>query len=112
MSYILSGCLISIALMSTGLRAAHRPADPWFETEVWNKVGERQCLKCHREKGDAADSRFLLEDPARTPARRREILAANLAAFHRMARMEASGRSRLLVKVANADAVQGIAQHP
>ena len=32
-----------------------------FETEVWAKVGERTCLRCHSLHGDAKESDFKLE---------------------------------------------------
>lgn len=35
-----------------------------FEQEVWAKVIERSCLRCHHEGGDARDSRLLLNRPA------------------------------------------------
>ena len=38
--------------------------DSFFEDEVWAKVGERTCLKCHNVKGDASESEFLLRDTA------------------------------------------------
>ncbi|MCR9120021.1 MAG: hypothetical protein NXI22_24045, partial [bacterium] len=31
-----------------------------FALEVWAKVAERTCLKCHRANGDAFDSEFQL----------------------------------------------------
>ena len=36
--------------------------DSFFDEEVWGKVGERTCLKCHNAKGDAAESEFLLQE--------------------------------------------------
>ena len=36
--------------------------DRFFEDEVWAKVGERTCLRCHNKNGDAAFSKqFPLE---------------------------------------------------
>ncbi len=75
------------------------PVDSYFANEVWAKVGERLCLKCHNAKGDASDSRFLLKDPMNDPAHRTELLQHNHAAFARMARMQKDGQSRLLVKI-------------
>ncbi len=37
--------------------------DRFFEDEVWAKVGERTCLRCHNEKGEAAESAFRLLKP-------------------------------------------------
>ncbi len=58
--------------------AAHRgpeclAADNFFADEVWVKVGERTCLKCHNAKGDASDSEFLLRDTS-DQAKRKESL--------------------------------------
>jgi hypothetical protein len=68
--------------------------DSFFAEDVWAKVGERTCLKCHRAGGDASDSEFLLLNPTRDP----DALKANRAAFDRMATLQADGKSRLLVK--------------
>jgi hypothetical protein len=85
-------------------QTAHRgPAciveDNYFSEEVWAKVGARSCLKCHKPGGDAEDSKFILQDPARekSPA---EALRENRAAFARMASVKEKDGSRLLVKVA------------
>jgi hypothetical protein len=68
--------------------------DPFFETEVWPKVGERTCLNCHAPRGDAAESKFLLEDPALHA----DYLARNRQAFLRMASQKKDGVSRILLK--------------
>ena len=36
--------------------------DGYFVDEVWGKVGELSCLKCHHDSGEAEDSRFLLRE--------------------------------------------------
>jgi len=68
--------------------------DRFFADQVWAKVGERDCLKCHNAEGDAAESEFLLrrESPARNS------LGENREAFHRMAAAQEDGKSRLLAK--------------
>lgn len=73
--------------------------DHFFADEVWAKVGERVCLNCHTAEGDAADSSFILQDPARHPDALDQCLARNRAAFGRMAAAREGGRSRLLLKV-------------
>ncbi|MEK6238013.1 MAG: DUF1549 domain-containing protein, partial [Planctomycetales bacterium] len=83
--------------------AAHRgpaclAADTYFAEEVWAKVGERTCLKCHNIKGDAADSEFLLRD-ASDQANREAARRHNLAAFQRVASAEEDGKSLLLSKI-------------
>ncbi|MBP89252.1 MAG: hypothetical protein CMJ64_21470 [Planctomycetaceae bacterium] len=67
----------------------------YFANEVWAKVGERTCLKCHRADGDASESEFLLQDTLRNLRGLRD----NRDAFHRMATSLEDGKSRLMVKV-------------
>ena len=69
--------------------------DSFFLDDVWARVGEASCLKCHRESGDAADSGFVLEPTLRD----RAAITRNLAAFFAMARLRDDGKSRLLLKV-------------
>lgn len=70
--------------------------DSFFAEEVWGKVGERTCLKCHNAKGDAAESEFVLRETLQDPT----ALAKNRQAFLRMAMAEEDGQSRLLLKIA------------
>ncbi len=74
-------------------------ADAFFNEEVWPKVGAHSCLKCHKAGGDAEDSKFVLQDPARdqTPGRHVSRIH-NQAAFARMAKSLKDGESRLLLK--------------
>lgn len=67
----------------------------FFAEEVWAKVGERTCLKCHNPKGDAKDSDFRLQATTRDAG----ALKRNLAAFLKMAAAKQNGHSRLLQKV-------------
>ena len=69
--------------------------DHFFAEEVWAKIGERTCLKCHNADGDASESKFLLQDTTR----HRNADAGNQAAFVRMATAKEKDKSRLLVKV-------------
>jgi hypothetical protein len=65
----------------------------WFATEVWAKVGRLKCLRCHRTGGDAAESSFVLLDPAaslNTPPQ--DVLRHNLAAFTAASRLQADGQ--------------------
>jgi hypothetical protein len=73
--------------------------DSFFADEVWAKVGERSCLKCHNVKGDASESDFLLRDTARDRSTRAEAIRHNRATFLRMAATLEAGSSRLLLKV-------------
>jgi hypothetical protein len=71
--------------------------DRFFEDEVWAKVGERTCLRCHNEKGEAAESAFRLLKPDLT-ASDPTWLAENKTAFETMARSAEDDDSRLLLK--------------
>lgn len=74
-------------------------ADSFFTEEVWPKVGEQSCLKCHKAGGDAEDSKFVLQDPARDKTTGRHVSQIhNEAAFARMAKSMKDGESRLLLK--------------
>lgn len=73
--------------------------ETWFATEVWAKVGRLKCLRCHRTGGDAAESSFVLLDPAaslNTPPQ--DVLRHNLAAFTSASRLQADGRYLLSEK--------------
>ena len=70
--------------------------DAFFATEVWGKVGERTCLKCHNARGDAAESAFVLRDTLQDDT----ALAKNQQAFREMAVAQEEGKSRLLLKIA------------
>lgn len=72
--------------------------DRFFEDEVWAKVGERTCLRCHSEKGEAADSVFRLLKPDLTGSAGLSWLAENRTAFETMARSAEGDGSRLLLK--------------
>ena len=100
---------VSLLLGCHALTATDRPPEPklatkpspaciaagnFFVDEVWAKVGERTCWKCHRAAGDASDTRFVL----RRAGLQRSALDHNLAAFARMARTNEGGTSRLLLK--------------
>jgi hypothetical protein len=71
--------------------------DRLFEDEVWAKVGERTCLRCHNEKGEAAESAFRLLKPDLT-ASDSTWLAQNKSAFETMAKLAEGDDSRLLLK--------------
>ncbi|MCA9065053.1 MAG: hypothetical protein KDA96_18420, partial [Planctomycetaceae bacterium] len=75
------------------------PVDAWFVSEVWEKVGATDCLRCHRKGGDAAESRFLLQDPGLLQGGVRDnALRQNQAAFRRMAEQRMDGGALLLRK--------------
>ena len=66
--------------------------DSFFAEEVWGKVGERSCLKCHNAKGDAAESEFVLQETLQDHT----ALEKNRQAFLRLATAQEDGKSRLL----------------
>lgn len=73
--------------------------DRFFEEEVWTKVAEHSCLKCHKDGGDARDTKLVLLDPARDrSAGHADSLTQNRAAFERVATIKNDGKSRLLQK--------------
>jgi len=67
-----------------------------FENEVWAKVGETICLRCHTEWGDASESEFRLVAPRSLLDR--EAISINAAAFWKMALRLDAGESWLLAK--------------
>ena len=72
--------------------------DRFFVDEVWSKLGERVCLKCHQAGGDASAIDFILHDPSSDRTKRLEVLRQNYIAFQRMAAAKHKGQSRLLLK--------------
>ncbi len=74
--------------------------DGFFVDEVWAKVGELSCLKCHNNAGEAEDSRFILRETI--PLDGAELQTAhdaNFRAFAKMARIRKGGQlPRLLLK--------------
>ena len=73
--------------------------DRFFENEVWAKVGERTCLRCHNSKGDAAESAFVLSSRNTKDIHDVKWLQQNCGAFQKMALAKEGDQSRLLLKV-------------
>jgi hypothetical protein len=74
--------------------------DKYFADEVWPKVGRAECLKCHKQGGDAEDTSFVLQDWSQTlESERADTMRSNRNAFVRMALENADGMPLLLVKV-------------
>ena len=73
--------------------------DRFFDQEVWAKVGERTCLKCHNENGDAADSGFILLNPEEQANRGGKGAEHNRAVFESAAKAREGDQSRLLLKI-------------
>ncbi len=95
-------CVLPVLALVFPPRIGAEDADTSFASEVWPKVAAQSCLKCHKAGGDAEDSKFVLEDPARdeTPGRHVSLIH-NRAAFARMASIKETGEgggSRVLLK--------------
>lgn len=74
-------------------------SDDFFLEEVWTKVAAQSCLECHKVGGDAEESDFLLQDPAKHADRDGRVsLQQNHVAFARMAAVRSGDASRLLLK--------------
>lgn len=73
--------------------------DRFFENEVWAKVGERTCLRCHNAKGEASDSEFVLSPRTSDGNHDLKWLQQNADAFQKMALAKEGDQSRLLQKV-------------
>ena len=74
--------------------------DRFFEDEVWAKVGERTCFRCHNAKGDAADSAFVLLPRGTDRGHDLAWIRQNCDAFQAMAKATEGDQSRLLLKAA------------
>lgn len=68
----------------------------FFADELWGKVVERTCLKCHKSGGDAEDSEFILLDPSLDGA-----LQQNRERLMKLTKQREpkTGKSRILLKV-------------
>ncbi len=73
------------------------PADDFFTDKIWGGIGAHDCLKCHKDGGDAEESKFVLRDPTRAedaPA----AMRYNREQFAAMARTLEHDESVLLLK--------------
>lgn len=71
----------------------------YFEDEIWAKVGERTCIKCHNVNGDASESNFLLSAIDSSSDGTHRIMLENSMAFETIAKAIEGDRSRMLLKV-------------
>ncbi|MBL8817138.1 MAG: DUF1588 domain-containing protein [Planctomyces sp.] len=72
-----------------------------FDREVWARVGERTCLRCHRADGEARESAFLLRKERFSSADQISDRAENFHAFLSMAVVSETTKadqSRILLK--------------
>ncbi len=75
-------------------------ADRWFASEVWIKVAQRECLKCHKSGGDAEETRLVLRDSTTSSgAELDQLMRHNRDALAKLATLDSDGQSLLLVKV-------------
>lgn len=106
----LRGCLLVAAALITANAQSVSSAqenvvpgclieDRFFAEEVWAKVGERTCLRCHHKNGDAADSGFLLFMEGDVNGHDGACLKRNRDAFQTMAKVTEGDQSLILLKV-------------
>ncbi|MEZ6067029.1 MAG: hypothetical protein R3B90_15320 [Planctomycetaceae bacterium] len=82
------------------LTAGNAQLERFFADEVWPKVGATECQKCHKQAGDAGDTRLVLQDPHRLPeSDRAAAMRRNRDAFIRVALQKTNNGPLLLVKV-------------
>lgn len=82
----------------TGAACAGAVED-YFTREVWPNVAAVRCVTCHKQGGDAEESKLILRDLRKVQGHARdEALRHNRDAFARMARIKQKDQSRLLVK--------------
>ena len=68
-------------------------------SDVWVRVLQLKCLRCHREGGDAADSRLLLRDPnLAVPSDLVAVMRHNLEVLRAATQLQSDGRTLLLAK--------------
>jgi hypothetical protein len=91
---------ISLQVSLPGADRLEPSPDDDFVDEVWAKVGELSCLKCHNSSGEAEDSRFILRETILLGgAELQTAQNTNFKAFFKMARMRKEGQlPRLLLK--------------
>ncbi len=89
-------CVAPTAIKADECPAALRS----FTNEVWAKVAERHCVRCHHVDGDAAESQFILLplSMTQTSIEQDAALRENLLAFETLAKQQEDGQSRLLLK--------------
>jgi hypothetical protein len=101
-------CVLMLPLTEASLFATDPIACPivedkelerFFSNQLWSKVGRSECVKCHKQGGDAEDTRFVLQDLSRLSNEAQlEGQRANRDAFIRMAFQQDKDKSLLLVK--------------
>jgi len=80
--------------------ACTRSVDDYFAKEVWAKVGAALCVQCHKQGGDAEESKLILRDPRKVQGHaQEEAMQYNRDAFSRLARVKERDQFRILVKV-------------
>ncbi|MFO0937082.1 MAG: hypothetical protein U0798_11270 [Gemmataceae bacterium] len=87
-------CVVAVFAIEPPAAAHKQAVDRVFVDEVWAKVGERTCLNCHSQHGEAAESAFHLEETVRND----DALARNHQAFTAMALKKSGTASLLLAK--------------
>lgn len=74
--------------------------DKFFLDEVWAKVGSQKCLTCHKEGGDAEESKLVLHDPQRAIGMAQDAAHRhNQAAFAKISKLKEGKEYRILQKI-------------
>ncbi|MEM7011429.1 MAG: DUF1592 domain-containing protein [Verrucomicrobiota bacterium] len=90
--------VFALFLFFSSFAFAELPAPDYFATEIWPKIGARSCLKCHKPGGDAEETRFVLQDPARDDSeQKRKSTTYNREAFAKAAQLTEEGEEERLI---------------
>jgi hypothetical protein len=96
------GSSSTVIAQTADVEAGPAPAccsmDRFFEREIWAKVAERKCLKCHNSTGDAADTKLVLNNVDDLLSGNPVGLQQNLKSFLELANTRENEQSRLLLK--------------
>jgi hypothetical protein len=82
--------------LETDLAKGCLSAPDAFESDVWAKVGEAICMRCHTATGDAKESGFILVKPQSVADA--AAISANGEAFWEQALRDDNGQSLLIAK--------------
>ncbi len=99
---LLSPCLPSGALAKENPCPASQQSkglDRYFEMEVWPKVVEAQCIKCHNVRGDAKESRFVFRELQQaSPNEHHDWICRNVEIMQQAAQWQSEEGPLLLAK--------------
>ena len=97
---LLCACAITAQAEESKYDGCTATVDKYFLDEVWTKVGAQKCLTCHKEGGDAEESKLVLLDPQRAIGMAQDAAHRhNQAAFAKIAKMKEGNDYRILQKI-------------